>query len=294
MSEDTTRIGVRLPLGRPGSPHDRLLHLARRAEDEGFDSVWFSDHVIVPREIRSPYPFSPDGRFARSPEHPWYDAVVAMSMAAAVTHRIEVGVAVLVLPIRDPVVLGKQIATLDAVAGGRIVLGVGAGWLAEEFDILGQDFPSRGARLDEGIDVLREVWSGRPAPYAGRHYRLPPDTFTHPTPARRVPIVIGGMSPAALRRAGRRGDGWLAIARGPVDVTALHDDVDEIARHRREAGRLDSPWRCVLRIGGPRAEYARLVPQLVAAGVTDLVVDVDWDDPADARLALKELRGELS
>jgi probable F420-dependent oxidoreductase len=265
------RVGAKLPSSGRLPAERGVAAMARALEDAGFTSLWVSDHVVMPATVTSRYPYADDGKAAWSTDEPWYDAVVTLAMAAAVTERVELGTAVLVLPQRHPVVLAKQIASLDRLAGGRVVLGVGAGWLAEEFAALDIPFESRGGRTDEWIALLRACWTGRPAAVAGVHYRLPDGVVCEPTPARPVPILIGGTTAPALRRARERGDGWLAIE------NAAGLDVDRIAA---AAATLDPAARKVLRIvgsAGREGEVSGALPALDRAGITDVIVDVDWD-----------------
>ncbi len=275
------RIGAKVPNSGPLPAAIGIVEMARRAEAAGFDSVWSSDHVVQPRRIESRYPFAKDGRATWATDLPWFDAVVAMSTMAAVTSSAEIGVAVLVLPLRHPVVFAKQIASIDALSHGRVVLGVGAGWLAEEFAALGVPFETRGRRLDEWLQLLASCWTGSPAAFDGEHYQLPPDVVCEPTPVRRPPILVGGHTAAALRRAGTRGDGWL----GQQSADQL--DPDEVSSARRElvagaraAGREPDMLRIVLRIVASAeqpAAVAAALPALERAGVNDVIVDLPWD-----------------
>jgi probable F420-dependent oxidoreductase len=237
--------------------------------------------------VGSRYPFASGGETPWDPEEPWYDALVAMAAAAAVTERVEVGVAVLVVPMRNPVVLAKQLASVDAISGGRVAVGAGAGWLAEEFEALQVPFDGRGRRLDEWIGLMRDCWSGTPRAHASDHYRLPGGMHCYPRPAGPMPILVGGMSSAALRRVGRLGDGWLAQQdAGSVDPGVLERSRALIASAADSAGRA-APRRLVLRVTG-QFDSGRL-PELAAAGVTDVVVDVDWADPDGVRRAAEPL-----
>jgi len=269
--------------------------MAARLEEAGFASLWVSDHVVMPAAIESRYPFAADGRATWPSDTPYFDAVVALTLIAAATDRARFGTAVLVLPQREPVVLAKHLASLEAVSGGRLELGVGAGWLAEEFEALNVPFTSRGSRLDEWIDLLRACWTGEPPAYEGRHYTLPAGVFCRPAPAHPIPLLIGGDSAAALRRAGSRCDGWLA------HQSALSLDPEAIAQGDRRmraaahgAGRDPGALRLVLRIidsAGRAAEVARAVPALTAAGADEIIVDVDWesdDGPAESFATLAD------
>ncbi len=153
------RFGAKLDNYGPLVAAIGVAEPARRAEAAGFDSIWCSDHVVMPEMVRSRYPFSDDGRIKWDPSEPWYDAVVWCAAIATATERVEVGTAVLLAGLRHPLVLAKQLASIDALSGGRLIAGFGAGWMAEEFDALGVPFESRGRRLDEWIDICRQVWS---------------------------------------------------------------------------------------------------------------------------------------
>ena len=270
------RIGAKLPSSGALPTQLGIPHMASTLEAAGFASLWVSDHVVMPATVTSRYPYAADGAATWATDDPWYDAIVALSMAAAVTSGTELGTAVLVLPQRQPVILAKQIASLDRLSGGRVVLGIGAGWLAEEFAALATPFESRGGRTDEWISLLRSCWSGRPDAFDGEHYQLPAGVVCEPTPVRSVPILVGGTTPAALRRARDHGDGWLGIQ--------SYDALDEasLAAAAERAGH----GRKVLRLvgsAGHSAEVAAAIPGLTAAGITDVVVDVDWSGDVAAQ-----------
>jgi probable F420-dependent oxidoreductase len=263
------RIGVKLP-HTGGAVATQVAERARALELAGFDSLWVSDHVVLPAAIESHYPFAADGRATWPTDTPYLEAVVTLAVAAAATERIGLGTAALVLPQRNPVLLAKQVASVDAIAGGRVALGIGAGWLREEFDALDSPFDSRGARMVEWISLLRDCWTGRPAAHSG-HYELPADTLVLPPPAHDVPLYVGGHSRTALRRAGRLGDGWLAQQSVPdLDPARLAAEIAVVT----EAGG-DRP-HVVLRLVeslGRAAEVAGRIGELRAAGVDEIIVD---------------------
>jgi probable F420-dependent oxidoreductase len=283
------RIGAKLPNSGSVALDRGVPELARALEEAGFDSVWVSDHVVLPREIRSRYPFAADGRATWPPDVPYLDSLIALALAAGVTNRVALGIAVLVLPLRHPIVTAKQLASLDVASGGRLRLGVGAGWLREEFEALDAPFESRGARLEEWIELLRSCWTGTPGPHAGPGYRLPPDVLCLPAPARPVPILVGGHSRPALRRAGSIGDGWLGQqSLESLDTAELEAARRTAAEVARSVGRDPEHFRVVLRIvesAGRTAELAPRLPELAAAGVDEIIVDVDWNrgDPRAER-----------
>ncbi len=268
------RIGAKLPNSGPLAVEPGIPQLARTLEEAGFDSLWVPDHVVLPRVMESRYPFAADGRATWATDTPYFDALVALALAAAVTERVGLGTGVLVLPQRQPVVTAKQLASIDAASGGRLTVGVGAGWLEEEFDALNVPFDSRGSRLEEWMALLRACWTGTPEPFEGRHYTLPPDILCLPTPAHRVPLLVGGHTKPAIRRAAAIGDGWL----GQQALGAL--DVDEI-RAVRDAGARQVVLR-IVEAAGRSADLAPRLGELAEAGVDEVVVDVDWaaGDPA--------------
>jgi probable F420-dependent oxidoreductase len=275
------RIGAKLPNSGRVALDRGVPELARALDEARFDSVWVSDHIVLPREIRSRYPFAEDGRATWPSDLPYLDCLIALALAAGVTEHVALGIAVLVLPLRHPIVTAKQLASIDVASGGRLRLGVGAGWLREEFEALDVAFESRGARLDEWIRLLRSCWTGTPDPHAGPLYRLPPDILCLPAPAGPVPILIGGHSEPALRRAGAIGDGWLGQqSLGSLDTAEIEAARRTAADAARAAGRDPELLQVVLRIvesAGRTGELAPRLSELATAGVDEVIVDVDWD-----------------
>jgi probable F420-dependent oxidoreductase len=209
------------------------IELAQAAEAAGFESIWTIEHVVVPRAYQSRYPYSPSGRMGSGMEDfPIPDPLVWLTYVGAVTRRIKLGTAILILPQRNPVITAKAVATLDHLAGaGRVLLGIGVGWLAEEFATLGVPFDDRGARADEYVAAMRALWSQECASFHGRFVSFT-EVFCRPRPAAgRIPIIVGGDTQAAARRAGRLGDGYFP-ARG-----ASPELFDEMRRAAEAAGR---------------------------------------------------------
>jgi probable F420-dependent oxidoreductase len=241
MSE-TTAFGCTLPTSGAAADVGALRGLAQAAEGLGFGSAWVSDHVVIPARIESPYPYSPDGRFHLGPTGPYLEPLIALTYLAGLTERIRLGTHVLILPYRNPVVMAKEIATLDVLSGGRVDLGIGVGWMREEFEALGYDyFERRGAVADEQIRVMKALWTEDVASFEGEHYRFAP-IGAHPHPAQRPhpPIWVGGHTRPAIRRAARVGDGWLPIgARPPANLPpaeiaagrrSLHEEASRVGR----------------------------------------------------------------
>jgi probable F420-dependent oxidoreductase len=269
-------VGIKVPnWGSLGST-DALSSTARLAEDLGFDSVWVSDHVVMPVELRSPYPFRADGKPPFDPRTPFQDPFVALAYIAAITRRVELGIGVLVLPMRHPILVAKQAATLDVLSGGRLVLGVGAGWMREEFDLLDQDFARRGHQIDEGIRTMRACWSEDPIDLGDRAADLGPIAIA-PKPPRgpALPIWIGGHSEPALNRAARLGDGWYASALTPGDFAPRADEV----RRRRAATRPGHPLKLGIRVPPmpDPADSSRLATAYGAAGADVIVFDMEME-----------------
>jgi probable F420-dependent oxidoreductase len=276
--ETVMRIGAKLPNSGPLPLEVGVPAMARTLEAAGYDSLWVSDHIVMPREMNSHYPFSADGRAYWPADTPYLDAIIALALAAAVTERVRLGTAVLVLPLRAPIEFAKQAATVDVASGGRLELGVGAGWLAEEFAALNIPFEKRGTRMVEWMQIMRDCWSGETIERHSERYTVPADVLFRPRPAHDIPLLIGGHSDIALRRAGAVGDGWLgqqaAPALDPDDIRAV---AQKIVAGAREAGRPDTSPRIVLRIVeslGQAELVARSLPALQDAGVDEVIVDV--------------------
>jgi len=226
---------------------DQLVEIAKIAEQVGFDGILVSDHLFFPEQLASKYPYTPDGVPGFSAATAWPEPFALVGAMSSVTKRLRFATMVYILPLRHPLEVAKATATLDILSGGRFVLGVGAGWMKEEFDQLGVDFHTRGARLDESIAVLRKVWQGGMVEHHGRFFDIPRLQMS-PAPARPVPIYVGGASGFALRRAARSGDGWLGNGSDPEEASRV---LGEIARLRREAGRERLPFEAVVPLTTP-------------------------------------------
>ena len=207
-----------------------VARFARAVEEIGYDHIDVFDHVVMgfPRDGRPPGPY-PAGM-------PILEALMTLSYVAAVTSRVTLGTEVLVLPQRQPVLVAKQVSTLDTLSGGRVRLGVGVGWQASEYEALGEDFHDRGARMDEAIRLLRACWSDAQLDVDEPHYRMVAMGMEpKPPQGRTLPIWVGGRSEAAYRRVGRLGDGWLAG--GMPDNESTRKAIESIRRHAEAAGR---------------------------------------------------------
>ena len=197
------------------------IGIAQAAEEAGIESLWTVEHTVVPAGYQSAYPYSDDGRMPGPEDSPIPDPLIWMAYVAAATSTIRLATGILILPQRNPVTLAKEVATLDQLSGGRVELGVGVGWLEEEFDAIGIPFKERGKRTDDHIEALRALWSQSPATHHG-DYSSFADVYSRPGPAQAsIPIVIGGHSKPAARRAGRLGDGFFPGRGSHEDLTEL-------------------------------------------------------------------------
>jgi probable F420-dependent oxidoreductase len=199
--------------------------LGRACEDAGFAGVLVSDHLVYPADLESAYPYAADGEPGWTTTTPWTDPWIAMAAMAAVTERLRFAHNIYVFPLRHPVEVAKLASSVAALSGGRIALGAGVGWMAEEFEILGEDFHTRGARTDEGIEVCRKLWTGEAVAHQGAHYSFPTVTMSPAAPGGSIPVLIGGHSAAALRRAARN-DGFIGNAYPVDEADAVLDRLD--------------------------------------------------------------------
>jgi probable F420-dependent oxidoreductase len=215
-----------------------LTEIARTAEASGFGGIVVSDHLVYPGELETPYPYTHDGRPRWQADTPWPDPFVAVGAMAAVTTRLRFVCSVFVLPLRHPILAAKSISTAAVLSGNRLVLGLGAGWMREEFDLLGQPFAGRGRRLEEQIDVLRTLLRGGMVEHHGEHYDFGLLQMS-PVPSRPVPIYGGGLSDAALRRAATLCDGWASEIQTCRELT---DIVGKLRTTRASSALSDQPF----------------------------------------------------
>ncbi|HEX2464043.1 MAG TPA: LLM class F420-dependent oxidoreductase [Thermoanaerobaculia bacterium] len=241
------------------------VEFAQACEEAGFESLWTVEHTVVPEGYESAYPYSPDGKMAGGAnDFPLPDPLIWMAYVAAATSRINLGTGIIILPQHNPIITAKQVATLDHLSGGRVILGIGVGWLEEEFRALGVPFEGRGRRTDEYVAAMRELWSGDPPTFHGEFVRFD-GAHCRPRPMRGlVPIVVGGHSEAAARRAGRLGDGFFPARGAPTELI-------ELARRSAESSGRD-PAALEITAGVP--DDLAEVPSLAALGVSRLLVPV--------------------
>jgi probable F420-dependent oxidoreductase len=217
------------------------LAVARMLDEAGYDGVICADHLIYPRQLTSPYP-SPTGVPMWSPDTAWPDSWIMIGAMSSITQRLRFSNAIYVAPARPLVEVAKQVATASVISQGRVSLAVGAGWMREEFELLGQDFGNRGKRLDEMIPALRALWQGGWVSWSGCYYEVP-ELMLEPHPTTPVPILCGGESEVALRRAARLCDGWVGTAYAWDDAVRY---VRKLTELRREYGRDGEPFEIML------------------------------------------------
>lgn len=230
------KVGVFLPISGRAAP-GALADAARSAEALGYASVWAADRVVTPWQIRTPYPYSDDHRFFVPPDVPFLEPLTCLAYLAACTERIALGMSVLVLPYRHPLHWAKIATTIDHLSRGRLILGVGVGWMVEEFEALGVPFGERGAIADEQLELLGRLWREERPRFEGRFYRFGEVGFSpKPLQRPRIPLWVGGEGARACRRAGRYGDAWFPYF-VRITPTELATHFESVRRWAVEAGR---------------------------------------------------------
>jgi probable F420-dependent oxidoreductase len=230
-----------LALNAIGTRTEELVPLAQAAEGAGFDGVMLGDHVVMAATIRAEASYTRDGKSPMGFETGWPECLSAMAFLLGATSRLRVISSVLVLPMRNPLIVAKSVQTMAIMSGGRVVLGVGSGWMAEEFAALGAPFAGRGARTGEAIQIIRRLGTEGTAEWRSAHYDIP-RLSGYPTPERPVPIYVGGEAEPALRRAAHLGDGYLSVLRTRASPKKRLARLNEL---REAAGRADQPFEFI-------------------------------------------------
>jgi probable F420-dependent oxidoreductase len=278
LSQGDMKIGIPLFMLR----HTQIAQVAQRAEALGFESVWIPEHLVFPARLETPYPYSEDGRAPFTPDTPILDPLMLLTHIAASTKRIRLGTNIFVLPLRHPIVTARLAMTLDVLSGGRLSLGVGVGWLEEEFRAVGVDFATRGSRTRECVLALRALWTESEPEFHGRFFDFGPLKF-EPKPVQKPhpPIIFGGESPNALRRAAALGDGWYGVAHDPVTARARVEELRALRRGNGEPFEVTVGHR-----GGPLD--ADVLRRYADAGV-DRVSVLPWSRAREAEARLEAL-----
>lgn len=245
-----------------------LATIARTAEELGFESLWIPEHIILPVEYKSPYPYAADGRMPAPPETPLHDPMIALAYVAGITKTIKLATGIFVVPIRNPFTTAKAVASLDVLSGGRFIFGVGIGWLEEEFQAVGMNFKDRALRTREYLALMKELWTSANPVYHGKTVSIAGCGFM-PKPAQRPhpPIVFGGHTEPAMKRAARLGDGWYGIAES---VDGIRETIARLREHERQQNRT-TPLELTIspRIGKPLTPA--LVNQFAEMGVSRII-----------------------
>ena len=238
--EDFVEFGFSLPGRGPLATPEQILRLATRADALRYASVFVTDHIVLPASMaRSVYPYASSGRLPGGADQDYLDPLALLGWLAHATRRIKLGTSVLVVPYRNPLVTAKTLATVDRLAGGRLILGAGVGWLREEFEAVGAPpFEERGPVTDEYLALMRTAWTTDPVSFEGRYYRVK-DVHALPKPAQAggIPVWIGGHTNGAIRRAARLGDGWHPLALRPPDLLLPDEFAAKAEMFRAEARR---------------------------------------------------------
>jgi probable F420-dependent oxidoreductase len=245
------------------------LDICRRAEAAGFESVWGGEHVIIPDSIASKYPYTPDGKVPVEADTPIPDPLMWLAFAAAAAPSLRLGTCILIVPQRNPLILAKELATLDQLSGGRVELGLGVGWLKEEFEALGVPWERRGARNDEYIEAMRALWSGPHAEYHGKFVDFEPVTCS-PRPVNgSIPVIVGGDTDAAIQRAVRLADGYFP---GEGDAERLGALLGRLRAAAEQAGRDPASIEINAMFGVQMADPAAGIEQMAELGVGRIMI----------------------
>ena len=265
------KVGTSVPL--PAYTIDPAF-MAKKAEDLGFDSIWYAEHPAVPVHSDSPFP-------ATGGEIPWTyshftEPYIALARASAVTSTIKLGTGITLVPERHPLLLAKEVAALDLYSDGRFQFGIGTGWLKEETEIFGGDFPRRWTQTREALDVMKRCWTEEEAEYHGKYYDFPPvRSFPKPMQKPYPPILIGGMAPNVLKRIVAHADGWLPNRVTPQEI---ENSRKELATLCADVGR--DPASIQIVIYGQEPDRAHF-QSLVDAGADSVVVKPEWVETED-------------
>jgi len=257
--------------------------LAKRAEELGFDSFWVPEHAVIPLQTSSPYPGSPDGiipdAYGRI-----VDPFVALARASAVTSTIKLGTGICLVPERNPLLLAKEIATLDRYSGGRFIFGIGSGWLKEETEVMGGDFPHRWAQTKDAILAMKELWTKDEAEYHGTHYDFPAvRSFPKPAQKPHPPVFLGGKARNAFKRVVEWGDGWMPNRASVDEIQRGRETLNELAQ---QAGR--DPSSIVVLAFGASGQFRdrETIKDLEKAGANRVTI---WLDNTEGTAALVEM-----
>ncbi len=284
------KFGIMYANAGPCGLPDHLENLARSAEAAGVESIWTEEHVVVPVGYESQYPYIESGKLPGPEQVPIPDPLLPLAYAAAVTTKLRLATGILILPQHHPVYVAKQVATLDVLSRGRAILGVGIGWLEEEFEVLGVPFKERAARTEEALRAIRTLWKGEPEAFEGQFFRWPP-VHSNPKPVQQpgVPVVVGGHVEGAARRAARCGDGFFPAKSDPETLARLSAAlVDECGKIGRDPDEIELTTGVRASAGWGQADLDT-VRRYQDLGVSRLVIGPPGFDKESVRKGLSEL-----
>jgi probable F420-dependent oxidoreductase len=257
---------------------ENIVKTAQWAEELGYHSIWLTDHVVLAEEVNAWYPYRSHGRWDYPSDTPWVDPLLTLAWAGSVAPTLKLGTSVLVLPIRNPMLLAKQLASLDYLTGGRVLLGAGAGWMEEEFNLIGENFANRGKRVVEMVQLMRQFWTGELVNFQGEFYRVA-DCKMYPLPINKsIPVYWGGHSDAAIKRVAKVGDGWHPTQ---IMLDQLEAGIAKLRHYCEEFGRDFSSVKVVARPGDKYDVTPETHARHLELGVDHLVVDttIKQEDP---------------
>ncbi len=273
------KIGFMLPQFGAMATHENMFAMAQLAEERGFESIWAADHVIMPTEVTTTYPYSKSGDYIADPKGNHLEPFTMLAFCAGCTRRVKLGFTVLVAPYRNPIVSGKMMASIDVLSQGRLIAGAGAGWLREEFEALGVPFEKRWARTEEHIRIWKELWTADEPTFEGTYHRFSkvqcrPQPLQTPHP----PITIGGNGTACFRRVVELADGWQVVTEGVDDAYgidgSLAKSLETLQTMSDEAGRDFSTIEITaVVIAGTADGVLRDVEGYARQGVSRLILD---------------------
>ncbi len=218
----------------PWTSAEDMMAIAQAADERGFEGIMGADHGFIPQSMAADYPYTDDGKPPISGDMPYPEVWTTIAAMAAVTRQLKFSTAVYVLPLRNPIEIAKATGTIARISNNRLVLGAGVGWMKEEFDVYGEDFKTRGKRMNECIEILRAIWAGGYVEYHGEYYDFAPLQIA-PEPSEPVPIILGGASKPALRRAGKYAQGWMGNGNTADEMPDIFATLNQaLAEHNRQ------------------------------------------------------------
>lgn len=271
------KIGL-IPVNIGVTDINLMTGMAQRAEQLGYESVWTFEHVIVPVDYESKYPYNSSGKMGAEPEAPFVDPLIALTAIAARTETIRLGTGVNILSEVNPLLFAKQTASLDVLSGGRLLLGVGIGWLREEFDAMGVPFERRGARFDDYVQAMRKVWSGDVVEHQSEFLNWS-NFKSYPVPAQSpLPLIMGGNKGKIFERIARYGNGWFVPGSDPAEITSMLEQLRTVCEQEQR-----DPEEIEITVMWPGHGGKDAVGQLADIGVHRVVVPLQalGPDPAE-------------